>query len=1039
MVAPPVTGVASATPTAPAAQSDARVEEGLIARYDLDEGGGTTVADSSGLGIAPTLRIEDPSAVRWTDGGLVVERPTLIASDAPAVGIVDAITATGALTVEAWVAPATTTQNGPARIVTLSAGTTERDLTLGQGVFGAGGDRLEARIRTTTTSISGTPGLTSPRGSLSGELQHVVVTRSADGATSIRVDGVEVASDVVLGDLSTWQDYRLALANELTGDRPWLGELRLVALYDRALTPAEIARNLAVGPDGGAGGGGNIAPVALATGTPLRGTAPLAVRFDGSASTDVDGELTRVAWDLGDGTIAAGAVVDHTFTEAGTYTARLSVTDDDSASANTFVTVTVLATPTDGRTTDGLLARYELEEGAGDVVHDTAPGTADPLDLRIADPDRVTWVDGGLRVDAPTIIDSGRPATGVIDPVRASDAITVEAWVEPANATQNGPARIVTISDGVHVRNVTVGQGVFDRTGDRIETRLRSTATSNGGVPATRTAAGTFGTGLTHVVFTRDASGAATVYVDGEVATTGTVAGELANWDVRHRLALANETDRSRPWLGTYRLVALYDRALTVDEVVANRDAGPDPVPVEPNMAPTATASADPSTGVAPLAVSLDASASTDPDGTIVAHDWDLGDGTVASGPVVEHTYASAGSYTATVTVTDDDGATATATVAVTATEPAGPRVAWDRLSSADGDLAAPGFHPQQSAAITFDVDGDGVDEAVVAGRYGFGPSVVWYDHDDGAWTRRVIELASLPMDVAAAAPDIDGDGDLDLVMGQDRAGRFVWWWENPSPDLDVARWTRRAIAPTNGERVHDAVFADVDGDGRDELLWWADKPARLVLAEVPDDPTVTPWPTGVVHLPTATAPKGLTAADLDGDGTVELVGAGSWFEWVTSPDGERSVVAHPLDGATTGGRVAVGQLVDGGRPEIVVDSGDTDGPLRMYTWDGTAWVGSTLVERNRYGHSLDVGDVDGDGHLDVLTAEMLAPGVGDPAMRVLYGDGAGGFGTELLATGVDNHESHLADLDGDGDLDIVAKPYGTGLELWLNRTIGGG
>jgi len=64
--------------------------------------------------------------------------------------------------------------------------------------------------------------------------------------------------------------------------------------------------------------------------------------------------------------------------------------------------------------------------------------------------------------------------------------------------------------------------------------------------------------------------------------------------------------------------------------------------------------------------VTFDASASYDPDGTIVSWDWDFGDGNVGSGVVVTHAYAAAGNFTVTLTVTDDDGATDTATDFVT-------------------------------------------------------------------------------------------------------------------------------------------------------------------------------------------------------------------------------------------------------------------------------------------------------------------------------------------------------------------------------------
>jgi hypothetical protein len=134
--------------------------------------------------------------------------------------------------------------------VTISADGFQRNVTLGQGVFNSTGDRLEVRLRTTNTGSNGTnPSMQSPVGALNAQLQHVVYTRDAAGIAKLYVDGVEVGSATISGDLSNWNSgYEFALANELTGDRPWLGAYDLVAVYDDALTPAEVAQNFLAGP-----------------------------------------------------------------------------------------------------------------------------------------------------------------------------------------------------------------------------------------------------------------------------------------------------------------------------------------------------------------------------------------------------------------------------------------------------------------------------------------------------------------------------------------------------------------------------------------------------------------------------------------------------------------------------------------------------------------------------------------------------------------------------------------------------------------------
>jgi PKD repeat protein len=80
------------------------------------------------------------------------------------------------------------------------------------------------------------------------------------------------------------------------------------------------------------------------------------------------------------------------------------------------------------------------------------------------------------------------------------------------------------------------------------------------------------------------------------------------------------------------------------------------------NEPPVATFSHDASG----LQVTFDAQESHDPDGEVVAYDWDFGDGTRGVGQTPNHIYTGSGSYQVTLTVTDDDGATSKMTRPVT-------------------------------------------------------------------------------------------------------------------------------------------------------------------------------------------------------------------------------------------------------------------------------------------------------------------------------------------------------------------------------------
>jgi hypothetical protein len=220
------------------------------------------------------------------------------------------------------------------------------------------------------------------------------------------------------------------------------------------------------------------------------------------------------------------------------------------------------------RSAEGLVALYDFRLAKGDIVKDRS-GVGQPLDMKIENPKNVRRTKGTLEVRGKTLIRSDKPATKIFNAVRRSGEITIEAWVRPANAKQDGPARMVTLSGGSSERNFTLGQE-----GDKVDVRLRTTKTSGNGIPSLSSPGRSLATKLTHIVYTRNRGGRARLFINGKPQAEKRVTGTTANWNAKHRLALANELSKDRPWLGTFYLVAIYSRDLSAGEVAHHFKAG---------------------------------------------------------------------------------------------------------------------------------------------------------------------------------------------------------------------------------------------------------------------------------------------------------------------------------------------------------------------------------------------------------------------------------------------------------------------------------
>ncbi|HEX5498340.1 MAG TPA: LamG-like jellyroll fold domain-containing protein, partial [Thermomicrobiales bacterium] len=177
-----------------------------------------------------------------------------------------------------------------------------------------------------------------------------------------------------------------------------------------------------------------------------------------------------------------------------------------------------------GRVSQGLLVLYAFEEPGGDAIEDRS-GVGERLDLKIETPQAVHRSAGPFRTTSPSRIVSVRPAKKITEAVKQSGELTLEIWVRPNDDRQAGPARIASLSSDATHRNFTLGQNA-----DRYDVRLRTTKTDANGLPSISTPAGAVKAELTHVVYTRDRSGAAKIYLNGAPRAAAEVAGELSSW-----------------------------------------------------------------------------------------------------------------------------------------------------------------------------------------------------------------------------------------------------------------------------------------------------------------------------------------------------------------------------------------------------------------------------------------------------------------------------------------------------------------------------
>ena len=319
--------------------------------------------------------------------------------------------------------------------------------------------------------------------------------------------------------------------------------------------------------------------------------------------------------------------------------------------------------------------------------------------------------------------------------------------------------------------------------------------------------------------------------------------------------------------------------------------------------------------------------------------------------------------------------------------------------------------------------------------RFGRGdPTLYWYENTASGWTRHA--MADVPyIDVGGTLADVNGNGRLDVVVGQGLHHHEVYWVEQPADPRD--EWTPHLVTDAY-EKYHDLEWLDVDDDGESELVGLSQESETVFYYDVPEDPTVEPWPdANRTVLADDLRCEGVALADVDGDGRSELLVGTAVFHRGDDGEWTSESVLDDWDDV----RVAVGDVDADGEPEIVYAEGDspTHGTHmgRVAVVDGLGGEVTVLAEDLFCPHSLQVADFDGDGRPDIYVAEMGLGENADPRHLVFTGDGEGGFERHLVARGVATHQAQAVDVDGDGRVDVVGKSYGGGLhvDVWYNES----
>lgn len=223
-----------------------------------------------------------------------------------------------------------------------------------------------------------------------------------------------------------------------------------------------------------------------------------------------------------------------------------------------------------GRFESNVIALYEFKTGSGNQAFDTS-GVEPSLNLTLSG--SYNWVGGwGVQFMAGKAQGSTTASAKLFDLITSTGEFSIEAWVAPANVSQDGPARIISYAGSANSRNFMIGQTLYN-----YDTFVRNDPLdSDGELLATPDADEVLQASLQHVVMNYDPINGRQMFVNGELIdiTDQTPPALLTVWDDTFAFAIGSEVDNNNRWAGTMRLLAIHNRILTPAQVRQNFDVG---------------------------------------------------------------------------------------------------------------------------------------------------------------------------------------------------------------------------------------------------------------------------------------------------------------------------------------------------------------------------------------------------------------------------------------------------------------------------------